>query len=264
MSNRKLGLACVAACAVVAAGPASAMGAGSIRQNTANTNKAIEELKGQLTQLGTEVGEIKTKTDAFAFIAAAAPQIVDGLTQLKNGLETLAGAYQAVEYGVAQVNVYGGGAIVNPPSWSPDIPDDGNGASIGATALYPNFQTGGPVTKTFTVNAYVRSNENDANGANGPVAQGGAMMSVTATNAATGATSFLLCQGDATTGGVGGITPSGEPINTPDGAIKNQPLTNILTGKSRTDQTLPGADAPQLATCTVQVPPGTLIGPSTV
>jgi hypothetical protein len=255
MKQRKLGAACaVAACALIAAAPTSAVAKkAEPKTNTAQADKALAELKGQVASLGQQVAEVKSTAGAVEFIMAAAPQIVDGLTQLKTGLETLAGAYQAVEYGVAQVNVVGGGSIVNPPAWSGDIPDDGNGTTTSGTALWPNF--GGAVTKTFSVNAYVRSNEADCcSGQSGPVAQGGALMSVTASNPATGSTSFLFCAGDVTTGGVGGITRAGEPINTPDGAKKDQPLTNIVTGKPRTDQTRPGSDAPTLATCTVSVP----------
>jgi hypothetical protein len=253
MKQRKLGLACAIACAAAVVVPATAAAAdGELRQSTKKTDAAIAELKTQVAALGTQVGELKSSADTAAFIASAAPQIVDGLTQLKNGLETLASAYQAVEYGVAQVNVQGGGTIVNPPAWSGDIPDDGNGATTSGTALWPNL--GAAAKKTFSVNAYVRSNEADVNGENGPVAQGGALMSAMVSNPVTGTTSFAFCEGDATTGGVGGITRAGEPINTPTGPVRDQPLTNILTGKPRTDQSRPGSDAPTLATCTISVP----------
>jgi hypothetical protein len=222
-------LACaVAACALTAAVPvaASAAKAPKVKANTAQTNAALEQVRQQVAELRKAVDELKGQQGGVAAIVAAAPAIVDGLTQLKNGLETLAAAYQSVEYGIAQVNVVGGGPIVNPPAWSADIPDDGNGASVAGTAVWPNF--GGAVTKTFTINAYVRTNE--AN------------------------TSFLFCNGDATTSGLGGITPSGEPIVTPTGPVTNQPLVNIMSAKPRTDQTLPGGDAPRLASCTVDVP----------
>jgi hypothetical protein len=247
-------LACaVAACALTAAVPvaASAAKAPKVKANTAQTNAALEQVRQQVAELRKAVDELKGQQGGVAAIVAAAPAIVDGLTQLKNGLETLAAAYQSVEYGIAQVNVVGGGPIVNPPAWSADIPDDGNGASVAGTAVWPNF--GGAVTKTFTINAYVRTNEANTGGS-GPVAQAGGFMVATASNPATGATSFLFCNGDATTSGLGGITPSGEPIVTPTGPVTNQPLVNIMSAKPRTDQTLPGGDAPRLASCTVDVP----------
>lgn len=253
MTHRRIALACmVVTCALAVAVPASAGAATRQQANTAQADKAIADLKQQLATLGATVAKLDQQSGIVTLLASAAPQIVDGLTQLKTGLETLAGAYQSVEYGIAQVNVTGGGSIVNPPSWSSDIPDDGNGATTSGTALWPNF--GGTVTKTFSVNAYVRSNEANITGASGPVAQAGALMSLTASNPATGQTSFLFCAGDATTGGVGGITPIGEPINTPTGPVKDKPLTNIMSAKPRTDQTLPGGDAPRLASCTVSVP----------
>jgi hypothetical protein len=238
---RKLSLACAAACAVAAIGPASALAADAkVRQNTAKTNAALNELKAQLASLSSQVAELKSTTDGLAFIAGAAPQIVDGLTQLKTGLETLAGAYQAVEYGVVRVNVQGGGTLVNPPSWSPDIPDDGNGATTGGTATL--IHIGGPRAVNVTLNAYVRSNEADASGP-GPVAQGGGTLTVRDENGA-----FVPCANHAATGGAA-ITGMTEPIQTPDGPITGQPLTNIMSGKPRTDQSLPGSDAPELVSC---------------
>lgn len=250
--HRKLSLALVAACAVAAVGPASALAADTaVRQNTAKTNQAIDELKQQLSALGTQVGELKTKTDGLAFIAAAAPQIVDGLTQLKTGLETLAGAYQAVEYGVTQVNVYGGGGVmVNPPSWSSDIPDDGNGATTsGTTTFISTFP--GVRDVTLTLNAYIRSNEADVNGDNGPVGQAGGTLTVR--NAA-GA--WVQCTNRGATGGIAVTTP-GEPIQTPSGPVTDLPLVNIVHGKPRTDQTRPGGDAPELTSCRFNATPGT-------
>lgn len=248
--QRRLSLACAAACAVAAIGPASALAADTnVRQNTAKTNAAIEQLKAQLATLGGQVSELKTKTDGLAFIAAAAPQIVDGLTQLKTGLETLAGAYQAVEYGVARVNVQNAGAIVNPPSWSGDIPDDGNGATTSGTTTFVN---GAPREVTLTLNAYIRSNEADVSGENGPVGQAGGTLTV---RDATGA--WVPCTNQGATNGIA-ITLPGETINTPDGPIRDQPLVNIVRGMPRTDQTLPGSDAPQLTSCRFNAGPGML------
>jgi hypothetical protein len=267
MQSRKVFATAVAACAFIAVAPSGALAAKKphkhhkksapvvakqVQANKAQTEQAIAELRAQLKTLQDLVAKLDAQSGGVAAILAAAPQIIDGLTQLKNGLETLGSAYQSVEYGIAQVNVVGGGAIVNPPAWSADIPDDGNGASVSGTALWPNF--GPAATKTFTINARIRTNEANK-GESGPVAQGGGFMVAEVSypsNLIPG--QFLLCNGDGTTGGVGGITPAGEPIVTPTGTIKDQPLTNILTASSRTDQVLPGGDAPKLASCTVSVP----------
>jgi hypothetical protein len=278
--HRKTVLAtAVAACALTAAIPSGALAAArkphtpptawastapKVQATTAATDTALAEVKKQVADLSAAVATLQGQAGGVSAILAAAPQIIDGLTQLQNGLTTLASAYQSVEYGVAQVNVYGGGSIVSTPAWSADVPDDGNGTTVSGTALWPNLSTSA-VTKTFTVNAYIRSAENDAaaSNGNGPVGQAGGMMTVMTSNPATGATSFQPCAGDATTGGIGGITPVGEPINTPAGPVKTLPFVNIIDGKTRTDQALPGGDAPKLVTCTVSVPAGVVIpGPS--
>ncbi|HEU4656723.1 MAG TPA: hypothetical protein VFR97_04325 [Capillimicrobium sp.] len=252
MQQRRLGLACVLASVLAVGVPSAASADATVRANTAKTNAALTELKGQLDSLGQQVGELKTKTDGLAFVAAAAPQIVDGLLQLKTGLETLASAYQAVEYGIAQVNVYGGGgAIVNPPSWSGDIPDDGNGASTSGTTTFVNTSPS-PRAVTLSLNAYIRSNEADVNGDNGPVGQAGGTLTVRDSGG-----NWVLCTNQGATGGIA-VTLPGEPINTPDGAKRDLPLTNIVHGKSRTDQTLPGGDAPQLTSCSFTATAGGL------
>ncbi|HWV87765.1 MAG TPA: hypothetical protein VNZ62_20110 [Capillimicrobium sp.] len=237
-------LACaVAACALTAAVPVAASAAPKVKANTAQTNAALEQVRQQVAELRQAVDELKGQQGGVAAILAAAPAIVDGLTQLKNGLETLAAAYQSVEYGIVQANVVGAGTIVNPPSWSGDIPDDGNGATTSGTATLLTFGAGGDAV-TVTVNAYVRSNEANLNGDSGPVAQAGATLTVRDS-----AGNFLPCAQHGATGGVA-MTPMGETIQTPTGPVTNLPLTNIRSAKPRTDQTLPGADAPQLVACT--------------
>jgi X-X-X-Leu-X-X-Gly heptad repeat protein len=265
MHSRKVLATAVAACAFVVAAPSGALAAKKPAKkvtpstkavpaaNTAATDEAIKQLQAQVKALQDMVAKLDGQSGGVALLLSAAPQLVDGLTQLKNGLETLASAYTSVEYGVAMVNVGGGGTLINPPAWSADIPDDSNGTSISGMALYPNTNTGGVTRKTFTLNAYVRSNEANL-GDNGPVAQAGGMMFVTAYNLADNTTRMLPCIGEPTTSGVGAITPVGEPINTPAGPIKTLPFTNITSAKSRTDQTLPGGDAPRLASCTVDIP----------
>ncbi|MBX5440685.1 MAG: hypothetical protein IRZ32_04060 [Solirubrobacteraceae bacterium] len=241
-------LACaVAACALTAALPAAASAAPrkapKVQANTAQTNAALEEVRRQVAELRQAVNELKGEQGGVAAILAAAPAIIDGMTQLKNGLETLAAAYQAVEYGIVQANVVGGGTIVNPPSWTGDIPDDGNGTTTSGTATLLTFGPGGaPVT--VTVNAYVRSNEANLSGESGPVAQAGATLTVR-----DGSGSFLPCAEHGATGGVA-MTPTGETIQTPTGPVTNLPLTNIRSARPRTDQTLPGTDAPLLVSCT--------------
>jgi hypothetical protein len=240
MPHRRVIGRCVALAAVASLAVAAPASAAKVQANTAQTDKSIAQLKQQIADLGTQLGQLKTTTDGLSFIAAAAPQIIDGLTQLKNGLQTLGDAYQAVEYGVAQVNLRGGGAIVNPPGWSADIPDDGNGATVSGFATVISFVPTGQ--QTVTLNAYIRSNEADRD--NGPVGQAGGAMTVTGPDG-----SFTPCIQAGGTAGVA-ITPTGEPIQTPSGPITDQPLTNILKGMPRTSQAMPGGDAPTLATCT--------------
>jgi hypothetical protein len=252
MHSRRVLATVVAACALAVAAPALASAAPKhVQANTAQADTALAEVKAQIKELQDTVAKLQGQSGGVAAVLAAAPQIVDGLMQLKTGLETLADAYQSVEYGVAQVNIVGGNgafAIVNPPSWSPDIPDDGNGATTSGTTTLVNQSA--PRAITLTVNAYVRSNE--ANLGNGkPVAQAGATLSV---RDGTGA--FVPCTNMvATTGGIA-VTLPGEPINTPSGPVTNLPLTNIMSAKPRTDQTLPGSDAPTLATCQFTAAPG--------
>ena len=233
--SRKV-LATVVALALTAIAPAVATAAPKIKANTAQADAALTQLQAQVKQLQQTVAKLDGQSGGVAAILAAAPQIIDGLTQLKTGLETLADAYQSVEYGIAQVNIVGGNgafAIVNPPSWSPDIPDDGNGATTSGTVTLVNQSA--PRAIVLTLNTYVRSNEANL-GANGPVAQAGGTLSVRDGDGA-----FVPCTNQGATGGIA-VTIPGETIQTPSGPVTNLPLTNILTAKPRTDQTLPGAE----------------------
>src|SRR3954451_16953794 len=126
MLHRRIALvSVVAACALAIAVPATASAtAWKAKPNTAATTKSLDEVKKQLADLKVTVSKLDSQSGIVSLLAAAAPQLVDGLTQLKNGLTTLGDASQSVEYGVAAVNVVGGGSIVNPPGWSADIPDD--------------------------------------------------------------------------------------------------------------------------------------------
>jgi hypothetical protein len=262
--HRKTVLATVVAgCALVAATPGGAVAAtkkpkpiaawqattasAKVQANTAATDTALAEVKKQVADLSAAVTALQGQSGGVNLILAAAPQLIDGLTQLQAGLTTLAAAYQSVEYGVAQVNVGGGGTIVSMPSWSGDIPDDGNGTSTSGTATFIYGGTGRNVT--LTLNAYIRSNEANLDGTTGPVGQAGGTLTVR-----NSAGDFVPCANQAATGGVA-ITLPGEPINTPTGPIKTVPFMNILSAKPRTDQTLPGGDAPQLTSCSFTVPP---------
>jgi len=251
MQSRKVLGTIVAACALAVAVPATATAAPKIKANTAQTDAALAELRSQVKQLQEAIARLDGQSGGVSALLAAAPQIVDGLLQLKTGLETLAAAYQSVEYGIAQVNIVGGNgaiALVNPPSWSSDIPDDSNGATTSGTATLVNQNA--PRAITLTLNAYVRSNEANMGGS-GPVAQAGGTLSVRDGDGA-----FVPCTNlAAQTGGIG-VTLPGEPINTPTGPVTNLPLTNIMSAKPRTDQTLPGADAPTLVSCSFTAAPG--------
>jgi hypothetical protein len=265
MQRRTVLATVVAGCALVAATPGGALAAAKkpksigtwqattasakTQANTAATDTALAEVKKQVADLSAAVAALQGQSGGVNLVLAAAPQIIDGLTQLQNGLTTLAAAYQSVEYGVAQVNVGGGGTLVSMPVWSADIPDDGNGTTATGSGTFIYGGTGRDVT--ITLNAYIRSNEANIDGSTGPVGQAGGQITVRNSSGA-----FVPCSNYAAqTGGVA-ITLPGEPINTPTGPVKNVPFMNIPSAKPRTDQTVPGGDAPQLTSCSFTVPAG--------
>ncbi len=199
------------------------------------TKKSVTALSKKLAEVGKTVATLKADVDGFKTIAQAAPAIVSGLTQLKDGLTLLGDAYQSVEYGVAQVGSSSANlALINPPAFSADIPDDGNGTTASGDAILI-AELGAPTT-TVNVRVLVRSNESDREGIVGQV---NTLLTVTGPNGP------VACQNGqyAATGGVA-LTPAGEPIQTPSGPSTSLRLVNILGGVGRTDQALPADGAP--------------------
>ena len=177
-------MALVAACltAGLTAGPAvaaapsdgspTAKSAQKPRATTESLRKRVVEAEEDLRATGRGIKFLvelsKRNENAVKFLTAAAPQLVSGLTslrdaslQLKAGLETLGAAYTSVEYGAIQLfeGPPGGpesefrsvnGTNVN----THDIPDDGNTATISASLPY---QASGPTD--IVIRGTIRSNE---------------------------------------------------------------------------------------------------------
>ena len=254
---KKLGLVvavvCMSLCVTIpAASAATGTADSSAKAKAAYTHKGQDRLIKRLrTQVATITKAIATLTgqsasngSTISAIIGGVPDIVNGLTALKDGLTKLGSAYQAVEYGVVTVSSNAAGSIGVAPAWTADIPDDGNAASVAGTAV---VSLAAGQARTFSVVTLVRSNESDA-GANGPVAQGGAPPWV---EPPPGVGSTILPCGE--TGSVS-VTPTGEAIQTPDGVATDKNLVNINNGRSRTDQELPGNDDSHLANCSITAP----------
>jgi hypothetical protein len=186
-----LAIAAVAALGLVTAGPAGAYSAGEKRAEKKQNTRIKSALKGLSAQQvvnqaqDKSFADLKTLaegTDArLKVIEGAAPQIIDGLNQLKdaagqlktgletagaglNSLKTLAGA---TEYGFAQVVIISAGPTQNPQPGSfvvtPDIPD-----AVQQAQSYQTFvaqQSG-----TIAVLYGVRSGESDGTGSSNPAA----------------------------------------------------------------------------------------------
>lgn len=183
MSNRRMPLALLAAAAaalaLVVAAPASAYTAGEKAAERKQNTRIKTALKGVNAQAivnqsqDKSLQDLKTLAESvdarLKVIEGAAPQILSGLEQLKNGLttagegltalKTLAGA---TEYGFGQVLV---GA--NPQAGSfvvtPDIPDAVQQAQT--TQQFIAQHTG-----SLTVLYGVRSGESDGTGSSNPAA----------------------------------------------------------------------------------------------
>jgi hypothetical protein len=216
------------------------------RQN-ARINRVVRNAKILSKAVTTQGTALNTKTDGIdarlKVIEGAAPQIVKGLTDLKDGLTKLqtglesAGAgltklgdaYRAIEYGTAGVYKQDDTQI-GPFIQSGDIPDDGNGAA--ASGSIPAPLAAGD---SLRIQATIRSNE--ADGANGdPAGQVGAVLYVTCASSG-------QCGGGPTSGAVS-CTPAQTPpaqFTTPAGNLTLS-LVNIPTKSSETDPTTPGPD----------------------
>ena len=177
-------MALVAACltAGIAAGPAvaaapsdgspSATAAQKPKATTESLRKRVVEAEEDLRNTGKGIRVLvelsKRNENAVKFLTAAAPQLVSGLTslrdaslQLKAGLETLGAAYTSVEYGAIQLFAAPAGSpenefrSVNGTNVNThDIPDDGNTATISASLP---FQATGPTD--IVIRGTIRSNE---------------------------------------------------------------------------------------------------------
>ena len=194
------------------------------------------------------------------FIEGAAPQIVDGLNQLKAGLTTAAAAlqklgdaYQAVEYGRAGIfagdadlTIAAGGTVT-----SADIPDDGNAITTGEDAIV--VAGAGATTESLNLRAAIRSNESDGDDASKTAGQAGGYIFVVDND--TGARA--ACIGAPNPPGIFGTTP-GDSIVTPSGTVTNLPLKNIPGGVLRTDTSKPDATSTSLlpAPCSFTATPG--------
>src|SRR3954469_15657683 len=229
--------------------------AGSIR----NAGTVLTAHEQKINALQTQTGNIDGRLKA---IEAAAPQIIDALGKLKDGLTTvgaglqkLGDAYQAVEYGRAAITpgdadltVAAGGA-----GTSADIPDDGNAISLNDDAIV--VAGAGATNESLNLRALIRSAESDGDSASKTAGQAGGFIQVA--NADTGARA--PCAGAPNPPGIFGTTP-GDSIVTPSGTTNTLPLKNIPGGNSRTSTTEPtGANGTSLlpAPCTFAATPGT-------
>jgi hypothetical protein len=225
---------------------------------TAALTTAVADHTKSLADLQTLATGIDNR---LKFIEGAAPVIVQGLTDLKNGLITagaglqkLGDAYQAVEYGRAGIfagdadlTIAAGGTVT-----SADIPDDGNAITTGEDAIV--VAGAGATSESLNLRAAIRSNESDGDDAAKTAGQAGGYIFVV--NNDTGVR--VPCTGAPNPPGIFGTTP-GDSIVTPSGTVTNLPLKNIPGGVLRTDTTKPDATSTSLlpAPCSFTATPGT-------
>jgi hypothetical protein len=224
---------------------------------TAALTTAVADHTKSLADLQTLATGIDNR---LKFIEGAAPVIVQGLTDLKNGLITagaglqkLGDAYQAVEYGRAGIfagdadlTIAAGGTVT-----SADIPDDGNAITTGEDAIV--VAGAGATSESLNLRAAIRSNESDGDDAAKTAGQAGGYIFVV--NNDTGVR--VPCTGAPNPPGIFGTTP-GDSIVTPSGTVTNLPLKNIPGGVLRTDTTKPDATSTSLlpAPCGFTATPG--------
>lgn len=245
-------VACAALCVPGAASaapritPASAQSAAVKTKTNAQLTRSVTALNKGTKAFGAAIAKLRVSQADTASklqgVLDGVPLIVNGLGQLRDGLTTLASAYQAVEYGaiVGQINLPDGTTQVTPALVSPDIPDDGNTAGI--SAQFPiNLQTpaipvpdGSPLPATppatVRLKAAIRSNESDGkSGSSDPAGQVGALL-------------YATCIRN---GGCGPNAPAGAQVCTPtqtpasdfsipDGTKRSLNLVNVPTANSRT------------------------------
>jgi hypothetical protein len=211
-----------------------------------NRIAALTKVVAQQTQGLTDLG-VRVKA-----IEDGVPAVIKGLGDLKVGLTALADGtkagfdkvtqtFRAVEYGSA--GVYAGTTQIGPFINSPDIPDDGNGASAIGSIPAPGLAASTPLQ----LKAAIRSNESDGGATGDPAGQVGGLLYATCGSAAG-------C-GAVPAGAIGCTAgpPPTSPFVTPVGTL-NLALVNIQQKNSETDPTTPGSsgvDATGGGTCTI-------------
>lgn len=266
---RKLMLPLAAVCAFgVSAAPAMAASAnvkqnkkiGKINGAVKGVQKAISILEdinsGQTDSVNkahAKADALKTTVDTIVSVAGTAlPALESGLKAAAAGLTTLAGAYQSVEYGIGGIKATGATPTVaaGGSAMSADVPDDGNTAHVGDTAI---VVAGASAAMAIDLVADIRSNEGDK-GAGSTVGQAGGFLWVQ--NLDTGAR--VACIGAPNPPGILGTT-AGDSIVTPTGTVTNLPVKNLPGGRERTDTTAPSTSILPVA-CNFVAAAGTTYG----
>jgi hypothetical protein len=232
--SRKLALALALACSFTcaAAGTASAATAtpaSNTKQLTTQMKSAQKAIKALQALVGIVQADTKANATTVATVIAGVPAIVDGLTQLKNGLTTLGQAYSSVEYGavIAVCATCTPATAVTPALVTSDIPDDGNSAA--ATATIPMVASAAGDVKLF---ASIRSAESDGLATGDPAGQVGGVVSATcASGAGCGGSGTLVCSAQ---------SPA-QVFSTPTGD-KSLTLRTVQNKADRTDSTRPRPD----------------------
>jgi hypothetical protein len=206
---------------------------GNLTGTLGNVGKAIVGHEQRLQSLETLGGNLDGR---LKVIEAAAPQILDALTQLTAKLTELGSAYKAVEFGRASLSpgdadltIAAGGA-----NTSADIPDDGNTVSVVDDAVI--VAGAGSTTETLDLRALIRSAESDGDVSSKTAGQAGGFIQLF--NSDTGAR--VACTGAPNPPGILGTT-AGDTIVTPSGPTTTLKLKNIPGGRLRTDTTEPTA-----------------------
>jgi hypothetical protein len=287
--RRTVALLIAVACAVMLVPASGAMGFSKAekkhekKQNAAigKASKAAARALARTAALTTTVGDhTKSLADLQAlatgidtrlkFIETAAPAIVQGLTDLKNGTTagfaevkaaTEAGfaqvkeTFRAVEYGsiavFAPAAIVGGTGIVGFPLGTADIPDDGNPA--GASGSIPMNLPVNAATPAvpLTLRAAIRSNEADGAATGDPAGQaGGLLYAVCATAPSCGAggppQGTLVCTGAP-------LATTGFPV---PGGTANLAAINIQEKSGETDSSVPNSTSPEITSTGCTIPAG--------
>jgi len=242
--SRKLLLPLLALCAIVAIAPATASARTEKKQDSAIT-KAQKNIRSLGAKLATLTSDQRSTAATLKTIVDAAPQLINGLTALKDGLTTLGAAYQSVEYGVVHAQISGADAFDLPNQYSGDIPDDGNAAQVTGALPYVPQTTG---LHTVTLRASIRSAEGDGKATGDPAGEVGAAAFVTCANVggcdpdgpgpapASAGSGALVC--------TPGVTPANnyQYLNPSTNQISPQQLVPIQQAAARTDQSRPSDD----------------------